>query len=81
MVIILLLLLSISTKHNKTLDRIRSPLFVNLKNFQKQLCTVVEFRHILYFLLGMSIEEFYDQRVCKRVDIRQFLMQTKWRHK
>ena len=67
MVIILLLLLSISTKHNKTLDRIRSPLFVNLKNFQKQL---------LYFCRGMSIEEFYDQRVCKR-DIRQFLMQTK----
>ena len=80
MVIILLLLLSISTKHNKTLDRIRSPLFVNLKNFQKQLCSSIQTYFVLF--LGMSIEEFYDQRVCKRVlDIRQFLMQTKWRHK
>ena len=76
MVIILLLLLSISTKHNKTLDRIRSPLFVNLKNFQKQLCTRIQTYFVLF--LGMSIDEFYDQRVCKRVlDIRQFLMQTK----
>ena len=58
MVIILLLLLSISTKHNKTLDRIRSPLFVNLKNFQKQLLYVVEFRHILYFFLVCQLKNF-----------------------